>query len=103
MTDEWHLRILQPYGDSPELGNVDVEVVFSDGRRYACTFLTIENLQHLMEVHRKTGECLAGSYFWAADLIILRELSENEMRRAIADMILTGEFEMAFRLLDETV
>ncbi len=41
--------------------NIDVDVVFADGRRYAATFATPANLATLLRRYRATGECLSGT------------------------------------------
>ena len=92
----WQLRILQPFDGSEGSANVDVEVTFADGRRYAATFCTIANIEQIMESYQTTGECLSGRYFWAANLIIVRDLTEDAIQAAISDMISTGEFQTAF-------
>jgi len=92
----YHLHI---YG--PLEGNVDVEVTFPDGRRFAATFFTLKNIQELMTHHASTGECLNGLYFWASDMVIIQDITETNIRKAIEDMISTGEFERVFKRLEQ--
>jgi hypothetical protein len=51
----------------PKRDNIDIEVRFADGRRYAATFFTIENLCQLFRKNQTTGECAGGIYLWAAN------------------------------------
>jgi len=49
-------------GVDPADDNVDVEVTFDDGSRYAGTFFTLNNLRSLFEKNERTGECKGGLY-----------------------------------------
>ena len=76
--------------------NVDLEVRFGDGSRYAATFFTLNNLRSLFEKNRKTGEYKGGLYLWASDMVVVRDLSEASIAATVADLIAMGEFEAAF-------
>lgn len=84
----------------PEQDNVDVEVELEGGQRYGATFFTLENLRHLFAKNKSTGECASGRYFWATNMIIVRQLLAADIERAISDLIKNGEFDTAFALLD---
>jgi hypothetical protein len=86
-------------GMNPVDDNVDVEVEFDDGSRYAATFFTLENLRRLFEKNERTGECKSGLYLWASDMIIVRELSEAVISETVADLLAQEEFEGAFSKL----
>jgi len=77
-------------------GNVDVNVYFSDGRKYAATFFTLSNLHSLMEKDRSTGECAGGLYFWASDMIIVEQLDREIIEKTVASLLAQGEFDKAF-------
>jgi hypothetical protein len=83
-------------GVSPESGNVDLEVRFADGSRYAATFFTLNNLRLLFEKNAQTGECNGGLYLWASDMVIVREISAASISETVADLIAHGEFEGPF-------
>ena len=90
------------YGNEPmgvDKGNVDVEVIFSDGRRFGGTFFTLSNVEALMSQYKASGECAAGLYFWCSDLIIVEDLSRQSIERCIADLLQSEEFEDAFSSL----
>jgi ACT domain-containing protein len=91
----YHLHI---YG--PLEGNVDVEITFPDGKRFAATFFTLKNIQELMENHASTGESLNGLYFWASDMVIIQDILETNIRKTIENLISTGEFEIVFKRLE---
>ena len=87
-------------GVDPADDNVDVEVRFDDGSRYAGTFFTLNNLRSLFEKNERTGECKGGLYLWASDMVIVRELSEVSIYETVADLIAEGGFEGAFSRLN---
>lgn len=76
--------------------NVDVEVVFKNGKRYVATMFTLDNIHKLIDKYKESGECDYGRYFWAADMILLRELSISTIRATVKAMILCDELKMAF-------
>lgn len=76
--------------------NVDVKVTFDSGESYVATFFTLENLASLMEKNRRTGECLDGFYLWASDMIIVERITLEDVSRAVADLLASGEFRSAF-------
>lgn len=84
-------RRLDPHRD-----NVDVVVRFEDGRRYTATFFTLENVRSLMKSYEQSGECASGLYFFASDMILIKKLNEESIRRSVADLIEKGELEDAF-------
>jgi hypothetical protein len=90
------LKIYSSY-DIPlsENGNVDVRIEMSDGRSFAATFFTVDNLVSLMNRYIESGECASGTYVWATDMIIVRSLSEENIRKSVTDLIATNEIEVA--------
>ena len=94
----WDSQKIDPYNS-----NVDVEVVLNSGDRYGATFFTLQNIQYLMEQYALSKECKGGLYFWAADMIVVRELTDDVIRETIEGLILANEFERAFSgpLIDE--
>lgn len=94
-----HIKVLEIYHGITEeagaKGNVDVRVDLSDGRSFAATFFTVKNLILLMEQFRNSGECANGTYVWAKDMIVVDSISEDVIRRSIADLIETKEIESA--------
>ncbi len=88
-------------GVDPADDNIDVEVTFDDGSRYAATFFTLENLRSLFEKNERTGEFVGGLYLWASDMVIVRELTEASIAETIADLIKKLYFDIAFQKLEE--
>jgi hypothetical protein len=89
-------RVVGPQVWDPVLDNVDVEVTMPDGRRFGATFFTLANVGRLFEKNRATGECRAGLYFWAVNMILVQELSMEVINRTIEDLLANGEFASAF-------
>jgi hypothetical protein len=79
-------------------GNIDVVAHADDGRSYCVTFFTSTNIASLMDRYKETGECLSGRYFWAADMIIVNELTWHEIARVLNDL---AESEMLPRASSE--
>ncbi|MBQ1030372.1 hypothetical protein ABZ388_15350 [Micromonospora parva] len=73
--------------DADTVENVDVEVTLDDKSRWSATFLTLTEIQRLMERWEATGECFAGAYFQCADLVIVDQggivAATNLLRRLV--------------------
>jgi hypothetical protein len=80
--------------------NVDVEV-HTEAGRWSASFFTLANIESLITRYAATGECAGGLYLWAADMIVVRELSYEVIRRTVAQLQRDGEFESAFGLLED--
>lgn len=90
---EW--KTVDAYGDS-----LDVYVEFPESRRrYVSTFYTIPAVLRRMEAGRTSGENLNGLYFYDGAWLIIRTLTEANIRAVIDDRLQYGmyNFEQAFR------
>lgn len=76
--------------------NLDIEVAFSDGRKFTATVFTLKNLATLFSKNKETGECANGLYFWASEMLIVEELDETILTSLVESLICEGEFESAF-------
>jgi hypothetical protein len=83
--------------------NVDVEVLLFDGSRFSATCCTVENISRLMLSHRETGENCEGLYFWASDLVVVRDISPQTLIRLARSLVETGDLSTVFRRLDDSV
>ena len=93
----YSIHVHHGLGDvDPADGNVDLEVTFEDGSRYAATFFTLNNLRSHFAKNERTGECKGGLYLWASDMVIVRELTNECISETVADLIAQDEFEGAF-------
>lgn len=75
--------------------NVDVEIVLQSGARFSATFFTLRNLSSLFAKNRITGECAAGLYLWASNMVIVESLDRDTIGRAIQGLIDDSELESA--------
>jgi hypothetical protein len=99
--DDFYIQIIGTQVWDPMQDNVDVEVRLADGRRFGATFFTLHNLERLFEKNRTTGECAAGLYLWATNMILVRELSIEAVKTTVRDLMTNGEFDKAFSVLDD--
>ena len=81
---------------NPGNDNVDVQVIFSNGESFSAVFFTLENIDTLMKHYKETGECAKGLYFWASDMIIVQELTEQTICETIRNLLVKAEFESVF-------
>jgi hypothetical protein len=79
--------------------NTDVIVTFEDASRWAATFFSYANIQTVTERNRRAGECLAGAYFWASDMVLIDEVSRPRLEEVVQHLIQEGEFEAVFSRL----
>lgn len=96
----YKILILVGAGINPENDNVDIEVVFNNQERYSATYFTIANIQSLMERYTSTGECNYGQYFWAIDMVIVRDLREETIVESIRTMVSEGTLKHTFMFLE---
>ena len=78
--------------------NVDVEVHLN-GDRWAATFFSIANVQTLFERWAREGDGASGTYLWAPDMIIVREVSAHVIRTTVSELLARDEFSQAFMRL----
>ena len=84
---------------SPADDNTDVIVTFEDASRWVATFFSYANIHPLTQKNRRTGECLAGAYFWASDMMLIDEVSRPRIEEVVHHRIQEGEFEAIFTRL----
>jgi hypothetical protein len=76
--------------------NTDVRVDFSDGASYVATFFTYENIASLRKKNAATGECLAGRYFWASDMILIDRIERSSILQVIEVLLEDDSFDSVF-------
>lgn len=79
--------------------NADVIVEFDSGEKFWATFVTYKNLTTLTQKYEDSGECLAGKYFWTANMVLTSKINGSMINNVIDDFIGNGQFEMAFEKL----
>ncbi|WP_309484155.1 hypothetical protein [Streptomyces himalayensis] len=97
--DEYEICFVPGAGeDLDEVCNVDMWVTFASGNRWSGTVLTLDEVRHLMDRWKNTGECLDGGYFYCYGLIV-REAGIPAMVRIVDDLVATGDYQGALRPL----
>ncbi|RZK31766.1 MAG: hypothetical protein EOO61_17620 [Hymenobacter sp.] len=76
--------------------NTDVRVDFRDGASYVATFFTYENIASLRKKNVATGECLAGRYFWASDMILIDRIERSSILQVIEVLLEDNSFDNVF-------
>ena len=69
--------------------NIDINLVLRDGSIYFATLFTIENIQSLLKSN-------SSSYFWATDMIIVKDLEKLTIKEAIKEIIRDDLLEVSF-------
>lgn len=70
--------------------NIDVNIILPDERIFFATFFTIINIQDLMQKDELK------EYFWATDMVIVKDLGKETLRKAISKIIEEGYTETIF-------
>jgi hypothetical protein len=89
--EEWDAGEWQP-GDSV----TDVIVTLPDGTRWVAAFCAFDHIASLRGGCAESGDCLAGKYLWASDLILIDATSRPSIEAAVADILAKGDLKSAF-------
>jgi hypothetical protein len=88
--------LLNPHTDTVDtVANVDAFVDLPDGSTWALTILTVDEVGRLLARWKETGEVANGSYFWAADQLIVPNPGVPAMAAAIRELVRNGEITRA--------
>jgi hypothetical protein len=79
----------------------DVLVELDGGGSYAGVFATLEQLDRLMRRWAETGECLSGRYLSIASLVVLAEMTVEDVVAAVVDLRNTGELAWTMQPADD--
>ena len=98
--EEFEIAILAGEGLSIDKmdDNVDVEIRYKDGRLFTASFFTIQNIKSLFEKNKMTGECGNGLYFFCYDMILVEELTVENVVKTIEELRKEGVLESAFKI-----
>lgn len=61
---------------------------------------TLSMIDAAMESYRESGECLPGTYFWASDLLLVRDDTEAAVFESVFSLVTTGEIDDCFQLIE---
>ncbi len=80
--------------------NIDINIIFENGDTYFATLFTIKNVEYLMKT--ATNE-IEKKYFWATDMIIVKDLMEKTINETIEHIINAYNFKDYFTLIKKEV
>ena len=84
--------LLPPDTDTVDtVANVDTFVDLPDGSTWALTIFTVDEVGRLLARWKETGEVANGSYFWAADQLIVPEPGVSAVAAAIRELVRSGD------------
>ena len=83
----YSIRYMNPI-QNPFDDNIDVEVIFDSGERFFPTFFTIANVIRLL---RESAESNRVGYFWAGQMIVVKQLSVDVVASCVEDLVKTGQ------------
>ncbi|MBU2496621.1 MAG: hypothetical protein KJ767_01000 [Nanoarchaeota archaeon] len=88
----------KPYDQENEA--IDVRIKTGSGEEYSANFTTPKFLDYMFEKNGRTGECLSGTYFCMPGMIVVKKLTEDNIKRTIDDLIDNLEVEEYFKKID---
>ena len=94
MDIQFQLKVIGEAWDTVD-DNIDVQIDIDDGRVFSATFFTLQNIETLFRKNAQTGECASGLYFWASEMILVKDLKMETIHRAVKDLILNNELQNA--------
>jgi hypothetical protein len=87
--DAFTLQLIHEPGSLDD-GNIDAIVTVPGRGRFGITFFTVANLRTLMDRYEQSGECDGGRWFWAVDMLFVRDLRRETLELAVAGAIREG-------------
>ncbi len=93
--EEW-----EPGEWQPEDSVTDAIVTLADGSQWVATVCAFDHIAVLRARCAENGECLAGKYLWASDLILVDSTARKNVDAVVRDLIAQGELQSAFREVD---
>ena len=72
--------------DKVEEQNIDFWLTVNS-KTFSGSAFTLANIQYLMTKDNRMGESAFGSYFWCADMLILKEMTVECLGKAIKDIL----------------
>lgn len=84
----------------PRKETVEVRLNTRDGQEYSANFTARDFIDYIFEKNKRTGECAKGTYFCMPNMILVEEISEQNIRATIDDLINNLEIETHFKKVD---
>lgn len=88
----------EPY--NPHCDVVEVILTTKDGEEYITDFVSKDFITEVFKKNKRTGECANGTYFSMPKIIIVEEINESNIRRAINDLIHLSSIDQYLTKLD---
>ena len=85
---------------NPRNETVEVRLTTKDGQEYFTNFTAKGFIDYMFEKNERTGECSSGTYFCIPNMILVEEISEQNVRTTINDLIKNLEIETHFKKVD---
>jgi hypothetical protein len=80
-------------------GNTDVIVVLGDGSKYTAAFFTYAFIEKMRNTNKLTGDFLGGKYYWAKNMVLVEDCTEEIINPVVKDIMDEGEFNDVFKKL----
>jgi len=84
----------------PRKDTVEVRLTTRDGQEYFANFTAKGFIDYVFKKNKRTGECAKGTYFCMPNMILVEEISEQNVRTTIDDLIKNLEIEIHFSKID---
>lgn len=91
----WTYRLMVGADQTPE-GFVDVHAFSPTGDHWVGTIGTVSAVEERLAYYQTSGECLSGSYFWTAGLVIVTSMDPKVLLDVLAGLAGVGELQSAF-------
>ena len=84
----------------PRNETVEVRLTAKDGQEYSANFTAHGFIDYMFVKNKNTGECAEGTYFCMPNMILVEEISKENVRKTIDDLINNFEIETYFKKID---
>ncbi|MEM9821586.1 MAG: hypothetical protein AAF985_10960 [Bacteroidota bacterium] len=98
-----HFDQYQSEREQPQRSNTDVIVIVEEIEEeqvcevsYTASFFAYKNISDLIVEHQQSGDFLAGTYFYAKHMLLIKDCSKATILKVIDDLIEEGSFKEVF-------
>jgi hypothetical protein len=95
ITSLWIEAEMWALGYDPLDCSSSVNFTLDDETIWSALFVTYQNVETLRKKNEKTGECLHGGYFRAADMILIDSLTRERVQEVLEDIIAMGDLSIS--------
>ena len=75
----------------------DVVVELRSGERFLASFFCYAKIWEMKKEFEKSGKFLAGTYFWAKDMVLVDNIERGTIKKIVEHLIEEGDFLDVFR------